>query len=78
MARASEQAVGQEAGVYWKFPGDSFTGRTTRVLNGQEGNGGHKKALGVSLNQFPYCSEPGRFHLVFTLGSRRLQLHEPK
>lgn len=36
-ARTNEQAVGQEAGMCWKFPGDSFMERMAGALHGLRG-----------------------------------------
>lgn len=37
LARTNEQAVGQEAGMCWKFPSDSSMERMAAALNGQRG-----------------------------------------
>lgn len=71
----SEQAVGQEAAVSWKFPRDSFTERMTGAMNGQREQQWPERGRSV-FKPASYCSESGRCCQV-SFGSPWLQLHKP-
>lgn len=56
----SQQAVGQEAGVCWKFPSDSFMKRMTEALNGQ-GQQQSQERIKSIFKSASYCSESCSF-----------------